>query len=389
MSKPTTAVQQAAASTAVAQKTTPDKLAPIRKLTQEPGLREALAQCMAKHMTVERFLRAVITSATRTPLLAECDKASFVSALMTCSQLGLEPDGRRAHLVPFKNNKRECVECVLIVDYKGLIELAKRSGEVITWRAESVCENDVFTWENGDVKHIIDWRNERGAPFAYYSQVITKDGTRDTEVMTVAEVGRIKAKSKASDQGPWVTDEDAMSKKTVMRRHSKRLTLSPELNDALAVDEGPTIEVETTKPRLNFSVPALAEPQPRAIAPAPEPEPEPEPKSEPEPKPKPAKPTPAAQPEPAATPAEDAEAAPAEDEAPAAVEPPAQDHPYHLLISMLKNSGINEPEFVGALIDLKLCPVGQRLEALTADAVTEIIENFNQVKMTVVRKRKR
>ena len=72
------------------------------------------------YRTPDRFIRIALTALTRTPKLTTCDHGSFFQALLDLSQLGLEPDGRRAHLIPFRNNKRNCVECQLIIDYKGL-----------------------------------------------------------------------------------------------------------------------------------------------------------------------------------------------------------------------------------------------------------------------------
>ena len=153
-----------------------------------------------------------------------------MKAMLDCSSLGLEPDGRRCHLIPYGT------EVQLIVDWKGLVELAKRSGEVISWKAETVKENDAFDWQNGEISHSVNWRGDRGKLQAVYSIVKLTNGEIDTEVMTLPEVEAIRKRSKASGSGPWVTDFEEMAKKTVIRRHSKRLTLSPEFHDALEKD---------------------------------------------------------------------------------------------------------------------------------------------------------
>lgn len=153
-----------------------------------------------------------------------------MKAMLDCSSLGLEPDGRRCHLIPYG------MEVQLIVDWKGLVELAKRSGEVVSWKAETVKEQDAFSWRNGEISHEINWRGDRGKLEAVYSIVRLTSGEIDTEVMTLPEVEAIRKRSKASGSGPWVTDFEEMAKKTVIRRHSKRLTLSPEFHDALDKD---------------------------------------------------------------------------------------------------------------------------------------------------------
>jgi recombination protein RecT len=178
-------------------------------------------------MTAERFVRVALSALGRVPKLASCTPESVVKCMMTCSELGLEPDGRRAHLIPFGT------ECTLIVDYKGLVELAMRSGTVSSIFANIVCDTDEFRYLTGEITHEIDFRKPRGPMYAVYCIVAFKDGGKHTEVMTREDVDRIRARSKAGRSGPWVTDYDEMAKKTVFRRASKWITLSPEVQDAL------------------------------------------------------------------------------------------------------------------------------------------------------------
>jgi recombination protein RecT len=191
--------------------------------------------------TPDRFVRVALTTINKTPKLAQCTQGSLLACLMDCASLGLEPDGRRAHLIPYGD------KCTLIIDYKGLIELARRSGEVSNWRAEVVCDFDKFSFKNGVVEHEIDFRSDRGAPFAVYSECKFKDGTIDYEVMTIAEIDAIRKRSRAGNDGPWKTDYLEMAKKTVIRRHSKRLPLSAEFRDALEKDQDAPIDISTMK----------------------------------------------------------------------------------------------------------------------------------------------
>lgn len=207
--------------------------------------KSALAQSLPSHMTAERYARICLTAMMRTPKLKDCTQASLFKAMLDCSSLGLEPDGRRAHLIPYDKKRNvngkwivAYTEAQLIIDYKGLVELMKRSGEVSTIRAELVCEKDEFSWENGIVTHKIDWRNVggRGKFQCVYSHIKNKSGVDEYEVMTLDEVNAIRKRSKAGNDGPWVTDFNEMAKKTVIRRHSKKMTLSPEFQEALEKD---------------------------------------------------------------------------------------------------------------------------------------------------------
>jgi recombination protein RecT len=209
----------------------------LKNLLEGEQFKDALAKSLPSHLKPDRFVRIAMTALTRTPKLMECEQASFFQCLLTLSQLGIEPDGRRAHLIPFKNTKRGVVECQLIIDYKGLAELAMRSGVVSNLHADLICENDQFEYNLGEVtKHVIDFRKPRGKAYAVYSLCRFKDGSQKFEVMTREDVEDIRARSKAADSGPWVSDWAEMAKKTVFRRLSKWLPLSPEYRDALDVD---------------------------------------------------------------------------------------------------------------------------------------------------------
>lgn len=203
----------------------------LRSFIASDTFKNQVALALPKHMTPDRFARVALTAITRTPKLLDCTRESLLKCLMDCSQFGLEPDGRHAHLIPYKDT------CTLIIDYKGMIALARRSGQVAVFRAELVKENDSFSWRNGVVEHEVNWRQDRGKTDCVYSYVKFQDGSEDFEVMTLKEVEAIRARSRAANAGPWVTDFDEMAKKTVIRRHSKRLTLSPEFADAVDRDD--------------------------------------------------------------------------------------------------------------------------------------------------------
>lgn len=209
----------------------------IKDLIQSNQFKLAVASALPAHLKPERFIRVALTALTRTPKLAQCDQASFFQCLLTLSQFGLEPDGRNAHLIPFENRKRGVTECQVIIDYKGLADLAMRSGKVSYIHADKVCENDVFEYDRGQIKtHRINFKVPRGNPYAYYAICHFKDETEKCDVMTKDEVEKIRGRSRAGQSGPWVTDFDEMAKKTVFRRLSKWLQLSPEYRDALEAD---------------------------------------------------------------------------------------------------------------------------------------------------------
>jgi recombination protein RecT len=165
---------------------------------------------------------------------------------MQAAQLGLEPTGvlGGAYLVPYKET------CTLIIGYRGLIDLARRSGQIESIEAHVVYSNDRFRCHYGlspVLEHEPAWEGPPGAVKAVYAIAKMKDGGMQLEVMTRAQVDAIKARSKTSGSGPWVTDYDEMARKTVVRRIAKYLPLTTELSDALQIDadNDPSIDAQS------------------------------------------------------------------------------------------------------------------------------------------------
>lgn len=245
----------------------------IRALIQSDNVKSQMAMVLPKHLTAERMARVACTAVMRTPKLLQSTQESLLSCLMQCSQLGLEPDGRRAHLIPFENKKKGTVECTLIVDWKGLAELALRSGMIAKLHADTICQADEFDFDMGDIlHHRIDFKKSRGEPYAAYAMAVTKTGEKFVAVMQKDEIEKIRDGSqgwKAFKAGytyssPWQDAPFEMWKKTAFRRLAKWLPLSPEFRDAIDVDdeETPIIKspVETSRPIFG-ALPAIIAPE--------------------------------------------------------------------------------------------------------------------------------
>ncbi len=223
-------------------------------------MRDQVALCLPKHLTSERFLRVMLTQVRKVPKLAQCTQESVLACMMDLAAKGLEPDGRNAHLIPFDNRKRNITECQLIIDYKGLVELAMRSGKISRIHADVVCENDEFEYDRGEIiRHKIDFRQERGKPYAAYAIAKMKDGAESCCVMGFHEIEAVRKSSRAGNNGPWVTHWSEMAKKTAFRRLSKWLPLSPEYRDA-EDDDSPDMLIrgETVNGNKGMSLQQLA-----------------------------------------------------------------------------------------------------------------------------------
>lgn len=206
---------------------------------------DRIAAVMPKHMSSERLFQLAVSTINQTPQLAEASPQSLLSCVMKCSALGLEPsavDGLgRAYILPFRSHGR--MEAQFVIGYRGLIDLARRSGQLKSIHAQAVYEGDEFdSWEDESGQHFT-FRPGRNNPHTkdaltdVYMCAQLNDGGFVFERMTKQEVDAIRKRSKASDRGPWVTDFEAMALKTVIRRAAKYLPLSTEAQTAVAADE--------------------------------------------------------------------------------------------------------------------------------------------------------
>ena len=197
---------------------------------------QAIRSALPKHMTPERMARVAFSTVQRTPALLKCTPHSLVAAIVESSSLGLEIDGRGlAYLVPYGDR------ATLIPGYKGLMDLAYRSGKVTSIYAETVHENDEFEYQLGTAPKLVHKPalNNRGPRIAVYAVAQMRDSDPAFVVLGTDEVEKVKKASKAANKpdSPWKQWEDEMWKKTAVRRLCKYLPLSPEMQRAVSLDE--------------------------------------------------------------------------------------------------------------------------------------------------------
>lgn len=226
---------------------------------------QQLAAVAARHMNPERMMRVVANAIRTTPKLQQCEPISFLGALMQCASLGLEPNTilGHAYLIPFdktldrgKSTERTITEVQLVVGYKGLIDLARRSGHITSIHAGIHYSDDELTgglWEYEEgTEAKLRHRNGDMAGTKKHAYAIAKfkDGGHAYVVMPWSHIMKIRDASQGYKRAvenakkwkkpvdtPWVTHEDAMAKKTAIRALAKYLPLSVEFADAMTVDE--------------------------------------------------------------------------------------------------------------------------------------------------------
>lgn len=234
----------------------------LTQLMADPRTKAQIALALPKHMTADRLARIAMTELRKTPKLMQCDQMSFLGAIMQCAQLGLEPGGALGHayLLPFDRRQKQgnqwvtvATEAQLIIGYRGMIDLARRSGQIVSLSARAVHENDTFSYAYGleeKLEHVPCEDGNPGALTHVYAVARLKDGGVQFEVMSKAAVDKVRALSKSSEKGPWVDHYEEMAKKTAIRRLFKYLPVSIELQRAVNIDE----KAEADIPQDNASV---------------------------------------------------------------------------------------------------------------------------------------
>lgn len=267
--------------TTTTQKPEAPKALTLRAELEGDAFKRALSEILPKHLTPDRIVRTAILAMTKNPKLAKCDKASFFRCMMDLSAMGLEADGRRAHLIPFKNRKKsseagvDVYECTLVVGYQGLAEMTYNSGKVATLHAAEVREGDHFVYSMGEVEdhvpHFLrrdkDKPETAGEVIAVYAIAKMKDGSRKCEVMSIEEINRIRDASqgfqafkKYGNDTAWdpadPNAEGEMRKKTVFRRLAKWLPFSPEVREIIQRED----ESEHDRKAITIDTPSIASP---------------------------------------------------------------------------------------------------------------------------------
>jgi recombination protein RecT len=209
---------------------------PISELrSQVENLEGQFKAALPAHIPVERFCRVLMTAIQNNPdLVVKVERRSLFNAAMKAAQDGLLPDGRDGAIVVY-GSQAQWMPMI-----GGLRKKVRNSGEIATWDAQIVHKNDKFQFRLGDdpfIQHEPILDSDPGPVIAAYSIAVLKTGEKSREVMSIAAIEKVRTRSKASKNGPWVTDYEEMCRKTVARRHSKVLPMSTDLDDLLRRDD--------------------------------------------------------------------------------------------------------------------------------------------------------
>lgn len=221
----------------------------VKELLMNDNAKGQLAAVAAKHMNPERMMRVVANAIRTTPKLQQCEPISFLGALMQCAALGLEPNTvlGHAYMIPFDNKRKGITEVQVVVGYKGLIDLARRSGHITSISANiHYSDDELWEYEEGTEATLRHRPGpQEGKKLHAYAIAKFKDGGHAYVVLPWRHVMKVRDGSQGYQTAirygkkdtPWITHEDAMAMKTAVRALSKYLPLSVEFADAMQVDE--------------------------------------------------------------------------------------------------------------------------------------------------------
>lgn len=211
--------------------------------------KSTLAAVLPKHVGADRMLKIALGALRTTPKLMQARTDTLLGAIIQCAQLGLEPNTPLGHayLIPFENRTKGTTEVQIVFGYKGLIDLARRSGQIVSIAAHEVREHDHFEYEYGLDEKLVHRPaiGERGEVIAFYAVAKLVGGGYAFEVMSKADVIAIRDASqgwqqavryKKEDKSPWGAHFVEMGRKTVLRRLFKFLPVSIELATASVLD---------------------------------------------------------------------------------------------------------------------------------------------------------
>lgn len=206
---------------------------------------DRIRSALPRHLNAERLTSVMLTAVTSTPKLLECYTPTLFGAMIKSTQLGLEPNNAlgQSYLVPFHNRKENRLECQLIIGYRGMLDIARRSGNVASIQAKEVREGDIFEYEYGleeKLKHIPGHSRGRITHFYAYAKLADPKlvvGAYQFEVLTREDVDKVMQSTQSKGEyGPWKEHYAEMGKKTAIRKLFKLLPMSIEMAQASNLD---------------------------------------------------------------------------------------------------------------------------------------------------------
>ncbi|MDY3122881.1 MAG: recombinase RecT [[Actinobacillus] rossii] len=240
--------------------TTQEKKFPIKEFFNQPSIQKKFQELIGKNSAA--FATSVLQIVNSNAMLRNADPGSVFNAACMAATLNLPLQNGLgfAYIVPYQNKREKKTEAQFQLGYKGLIQLAQRSGQFKRLVAVPVYEKQLINEDpiNG---YEFDWKQKPAQgeiPVGYYAYFkLLNDFTAEI-YMTYDEVNEHAKKYSQTyrtylqkkEQGQWASSVwgdnfDAMALKTVMKLLlSKQAPLSVEMQSAVLADQAVVKDVE-------------------------------------------------------------------------------------------------------------------------------------------------
>jgi len=210
----------------------------IRQQLTTPAMTQQIKMALPSHVSVDRFIRMTMSyiNGPTGPDILKCDRKSLFASILTAASVGLAPDAAlgESYLVPFKQQAQ------LIIGWRGLLKLARQSGDIGAIEVDVICSNDKVKLEGGDRSLFtidIDWQ-DRGEVVGAYAIAKDKEGRLYARVvLTKSEIDKVRAAAPSKNSPAWRDWYEEMAKKTAIRRLAKLLPLTAEAARAVRLSD--------------------------------------------------------------------------------------------------------------------------------------------------------
>lgn len=196
----------------------------------------------------DQFITSIISAVTANPQLQECTNASILSAALVGQSLKLSPSPQlgQYYIVPYKNNKTGTVEAQFQIGYRGMYQLAIRSGQFKKLNALVIKEGELVSFnpleEEIEINLIEDEEvREKAATIGYYGFFELINGFRKSIYWSKKKMEKHATRYSAGYRAHkgytfWENDFDAMACKTIYRQLLKLAPMSIDIQKAMVDD---------------------------------------------------------------------------------------------------------------------------------------------------------
>lgn len=226
------------------QSTNQNEQFPVKALFDRPAVREKFSEMLGNRSTA--FLTTVLQIVNSNDLLREADPQSVYSAAMTAATLNLPVNQNLgfAYIIPYRDTRAGKTFAQFQIGYRGIIQLAQRSGLFKTINVSDVREGEIAEYNRLSGEITFRWHTVERDKFpviGYISYFSLLNGFEKSLYMSIDELkqhGIRYSKSFAKGYGLWKDDFDAMARKTVMKLLLARFApLSVEMQKAVISDQ--------------------------------------------------------------------------------------------------------------------------------------------------------